>query len=403
MPSFADMKKRYAHYGTVGQQIKEISDYAMEETWWNDPQSKRCYIYDYFHDDQPELASNMTYENTTKTPIDAKFIVSEYGSISKDQVSYHLMFRPSQKDTFLEGDSLYYYQTDVANRYGVKFPIGMWIDIPNDKGVYEKWLICWREKGNQFIKYFILPCDYFLQWIEDTGTSRIKRQMWCVSRAMNNYTSGRWTDNYFTTPDDIQKVWLPINPITEKIRYKNGRKDNQRILMDVFCEEPLAWQVSKVERTKPLGIIRITLDQDVFNRETDYVNLETHEMYADYYSQSIVPEKDNTSTTPDISYKILCSTNQIKNNGSYRTLSVHAYDKSNTDMTDTLEDFSPVWSCEIDGVDFTSNDYVVWKEQLKINEIKIKLGNNSSYLTKLLNIKCKVQNNECNFLMEITS
>ena len=126
-------------------------------------------------------------------------------------------------------------------------------------------------------------------------------------------------------------------------------------------------------------------------------------MYADYYSQSIIPEKDTASTIPDISYKILCSTNQIKNNGSYRTLSVHAYDSSNTDITDTLEDFSPVWSCEIDGVDFTSNDYVVWKEQLKINEIKIKLGNNSSYLTKLLNIKCKVQNNECNFLMEITS
>ena len=64
---------------TIGQIYKEQSDFLMEETFWNDPQSKVCYIYDYFHDNQPELKDHMTYENTPKTRIDAKFIITQYG------------------------------------------------------------------------------------------------------------------------------------------------------------------------------------------------------------------------------------------------------------------------------------------------------------------------------------
>ena len=52
---------------TIGQIYKEESDWYMEATWDNDIQSKICYIYDYFHDDQPKLNTGMTYRNTTKT------------------------------------------------------------------------------------------------------------------------------------------------------------------------------------------------------------------------------------------------------------------------------------------------------------------------------------------------
>ena len=46
---------------TVGRFLKEHSDFVMEETWDNDIQSKRAYIYDYYHDDQPELNRGMTW------------------------------------------------------------------------------------------------------------------------------------------------------------------------------------------------------------------------------------------------------------------------------------------------------------------------------------------------------
>ena len=111
---------------TIGQIYKEQSDWLMEQTFFNDIQSKVCYIYDYFHDDQPDKNVGMTYENTTKTKIDAKFIVKTYQSIDKDQVEYYIQFRPSQKVWFEESDELYYFETDYRQKYGVQdFPIGL--------------------------------------------------------------------------------------------------------------------------------------------------------------------------------------------------------------------------------------------------------------------------------------
>ena len=118
---------------TIGQIYKEQSDWAMEETWDSDIQSKVAYIYDYWHDDyyideygiKRSLAEGMTYENTNKTRIDIKFIIKSYQSIDKDQVDYYLMFKPSQPVRFSEGDDLYYYETNFRKRYGVSFPIGL--------------------------------------------------------------------------------------------------------------------------------------------------------------------------------------------------------------------------------------------------------------------------------------
>ena len=71
---------------TIGQIYKEQSDWAMEQTFENDIATRTCYIYDYFHDDfftdeygiTRSLAEGMTYENTNKTKIDAKFIIKSY-------------------------------------------------------------------------------------------------------------------------------------------------------------------------------------------------------------------------------------------------------------------------------------------------------------------------------------
>ena len=172
---------------TLGQDLKESSDDLMDLTWDNDIQSKKCYIYDYFHDDQPDKNQDITYENTTKTPINAKFIVSQYGSISQDQVEYHLQFRPRQKLVFEENDDLYYFETDYHRKFKVQFPIGLYVDLPNDMGVYEKWMIVQKNIGNQFIKYSILPCNYQLEWIERDGHRKIKRKMWAVLRLQSSY------------------------------------------------------------------------------------------------------------------------------------------------------------------------------------------------------------------------
>ena len=358
-----------------------------------DIQSKVCYIYDYFHDDTPSLAEGMTYENTTKTKIDAKFIVTKYPSIDKDQVEYHLQFKPSQKVRFDESDELYYFETDYKSRYSVEFPIGLFVDIPDEKNVYKKWLIVAKEDGNQFIKYSVLPCDYYLQWIENTGTERIKRKMWCVSRAMNSYTSGRWIDRYMLGLDDIQKIWIPINPFTERLSYLNGEGKNQRIVLSAPIEKPLVWQVSKVENTKPLGIIKITLDQDVWDNNTDYVNLDTGEMFADYYDSNIEPtDPDTPSPTPSTTYgKITASTSTIKVGGSYKTLTLKLYDADDNEVTDNYSSATFDWTCYIKGNETDDlSDKVTWLNGSLFNQKKIKFPDDRSYLNKILVIKCVV-------------
>lgn len=386
----ASMKNNGAK--TIGQIRKEESDFLMEQTWDGDLQSKTCYIYDFYHDDKPWLAEDITHENTTKTKIDAKFIVTKYSSVDKDQVEYHLQFRPSQPVRFTEDDELYYYETDYKKHYSTQFPIGLFVDIPDEKNVYRKWLIVAKEEGNQFLKYSVLPCDYYLHWIEVNGTERIKRKMWCVSRAMNSYTSGRWIDRYMLGLDDIQKIWIPINPITEQLSYIEENK-NKRLVLSALIKKPHVWQISKVENTKPLGIIKITLDQDSWDEHTDYVNLETGEMYADYYDSDIAPT-DPTEPTPTLSSNygtITASTSTIKIGGSYKTLTATVFDENGTDITDSYSDAVFNWTCSIEGVDSTELDTVItWLDGTTFNKQKIKFSNDRSYLEKILDVKCEI-------------
>ena len=400
MPSLDTMRRVTSQKNngakTIGQIHKENSDFAMEQLWNNDIQSRTCYIYDYLHDDQPDRKDHMTYDSTTKTRIDAKFIISSYGSIDKDQVAYHLMFRPSQPIEFNEGDELYYYETDYRERYDMRFPIGLMCDIPDEKGVYVKWLIIDFEESNQFMKYTILPCDYRLQWISIEGNKRVKRQMWCCTRAANSYTSGRWLDRYVLSLDDINKILIPLNPITENLGYTDKENVNQRIILSAKIPNPLTWQISKVENTKPIGIIKITLDQDSYNPHTDYIERDEYGniigMWADFYSSEITPvNQDNPiiqSQNP--ACILLSSNNNLKIGGSYKLITMQIVDDDMLDITNDYPISSVKWTCLIDGIDYTDSNLVKWLEQTDINKIKIKFGADRNYLNKLLTVKCTV-------------
>lgn len=187
MLTFKDMQK-YVSPKTIGEYMKVQSDDMMEWTWDNNIQAKKMYIYDYYHDDSPEKNYGFTYEHTTKTPVEAKFIIAEYGSLSKDQPSAKIMFKPSMKTWGLdENDELYYLQKR-ADFYGIdNIFVGAYIDIPDEKGVYRKWMICLQDiQGNQFPKYFVLPCGYNLNWIRRDGNKRVKQKMWCVLRSQSS-------------------------------------------------------------------------------------------------------------------------------------------------------------------------------------------------------------------------
>ena len=381
---------------TLGQIYKEESDFLMEETWDNSIASKTCYIYDHFHDDfftdehgiTRSLAEGMTYENTNKTKIDAKFIVKSYQSMDKDQVEYYLMFRPSQPVRFNEGDDLYYYETDFRKRYGATFPIGLWVDLPDDRGVYHKWLICRNEPANQFPKYLILPANYELMWVEKNNEKRIKRRMWCVLRQQMSYTSGVYVDRVFGHTDNQNKLILPMNSITEKFWYTDDDSKNMRVIVSALMENPTVWKITKCESASPLGLQKLTLYTNFFNEHTDYVNFETGEMYANYFDSEIAPTDPSTPTPSSIIARISASTSTIKVGGSYKNLTVNLFNDSIEDITTEYADATFTWTCSIDNEDWT--DKVTWRAGTEYNQKKVKFPSNTSVIGKIMSVKCEI-------------
>lgn len=379
---------------TIGQIYKEESDFLMEQTFENDIATKVCYLYDFAHDDQPELKDHMTYENTTKTRVDAKFIVKSYQSVDKDLVDYYIMFRPSQKMEFSEDDELFYYEKDFRKRYKAEFPIGLYCDIPDDRGIYRKWLIVLNEPANQFPKFLILPINYQLMWIEKNGQQRIKRKMWAVLKSQNSYNSGLWTDLRFTSQENQDKVWLPINNITDKIWYTNDASTNMRVLVSAPTEHPIAWNISKVENAQPFGLQKLTLYQDFFDQHRDYIEKDFDGniigLWADYFDSEIAPTDPSTPTpTPSsITARISASTSTIKVGGSYKNLTANLFNDSNEDITTGYADATFTWTCSIDDEDWT--DKVTWRPGTEYNQKKVKFPNDTSTIGKIMSIKCEI-------------
>ena len=349
----------------------------------------------------------MTYDNTTKTRIDAKFIVKSYQSMDKDQVDYYIQFKPTQKTHFSEGDELYYFETDYRQKYHNDNFIGLFIDIPNDENIYEKWMILRTEPANQFPKYLILKCNYELMWIENNGTEKIKRRMWSVLKMQSSYNSGLWTDLRFTSQENQNKVWLPLNPITEKIWYTNESSKNMRVLVSSFTENAIAWQISKVENAQPLGIQKLTLYQDFFDQHRDYIEKDSDGniigMWADYFDSEIAPTDPSTPTTPtsSITARISASTSTIKVGGSYKNLTVNLFNDSNEDITTEYADATFTWTCSIDNEDWT--DKATWRAGTEYNQKKVKFPNDASTIGKILSVKCKIVKDNLQIESEILS
>lgn len=162
MPSYFTYKKMFE--GTGGQIRKDQSDRIMNASWWEDIQSRVAYIYDYYHDDYiTQLNDLHPKEDPKKIPIDIKFVQSSSQTYDKDAVTFHLQLRPGQKC------NVDYYDEFFKIRYDAIFPIGLFCDIPDEQGIYNRWLIVDKANYNvtQFPTFEILRCDKVFQYIMD--------------------------------------------------------------------------------------------------------------------------------------------------------------------------------------------------------------------------------------------
>lgn len=105
----------------------------------------------------------------------------------------------------------------------------------------------------------------------------------------------------------------------------------------------------------------------------------------------------SNSSTPSLDYtmEIVTSSNSysIKVDGSYKTFIVKYYNSEGIEITSdviankTKADY--VWSAWCEGVDLTNNtNFVTWLNGSTVNQMKIKLADDRSYIGKTLTIKC---------------
>ena len=116
---------------------------------------------------------------------------------------------------------------------------------------------------------------------------------------------------------------------------------------------------------------------------------------ATAYSASVTTTMTIADTSPSLDYtmEIYASSDELKVGGSYKNLTVKYYNSEGTEITSdviankTKQDY--VWSAWCEGVDLTNDtSFVTWYTKGAVNTTKIKLENDTSYLTKTMTIKC---------------
>lgn len=180
MPSFTEYQRLMLNKGnTVGLVHTHESQDIVEYTWYDDPASCIGYLYSYEYDDEPDKNIGLHPEKSkTKIPVDVKFLISSYQSLNKDNVDYRIMFKPSYKR------NVPYYNELFENKCGSEFPVALYLDLPDEKGIYRRWLIVAgaNTDNRDFPNWSILFCDYNFKWIYNGK----KYSCWGVGRSQNS-------------------------------------------------------------------------------------------------------------------------------------------------------------------------------------------------------------------------
>lgn len=282
MPSFEDMKQRYSPT-VIGEQLKEMSNMVMNETFSNSTSYRKGMIYDCCMEEIQE--------------IEFKFLKTKTYTIEKDAVEYMVQFRPGVNP-----------EIDFDNSNDQKHRLGFYIDILDENTkMVEKWLIVGKD-NSEFDKYNVLKCNWWFEWLD---VNRVYHKCLGCVRDRNSYNSGVWSDGYTTSVENQTAFFVPTNDITRGIDY------GMRFMITDNQLHPKTYEITKVMDTFPLGATKIVLSQSHFNEHTDLCGVdeeffgdkETH-MICDFYKSNIKPvsptdpPKSTTWTLSEVNEKL---------------------------------------------------------------------------------------------------
>lgn len=375
----------------LGQIRKDVSDMIETFSWDSEVESRIGYLYDWYHDiEQTKLNDLQPWINARKVPMDVKYIVSSTQTMAKDEITYHIQMKPHQKVC------VDYYDEMFAKRYDAHFPCGLYIDLVDADGKWNRWLVVAVADYNdpQFPTFEILRCGYVLNAI----IKGVKYNIPIALRSQSSYNSGVWRDYRTETIEDQQKFIAPMNRLTENIWY------NKRFLIDnkVDQDECRAWRTTKVNRINFNGLVMVTLAQDHFNKNTDMIEKDedgnTVALWADVYSEPVTPEDYNPlPVEPSGDYGVVTynGKNEIKVGGSYKKLEINFFDKDGQ----PIEYKAGTWSFTI-GNEIV--EPIISTVGLDENQIKIKLPNDGLYINKILTITFTVTEDESTVVHEMS-
>jgi len=376
MPSFSDYAEMTLRGGnTTGENRTYESQRIVESTWYDDPNACIGYLYSCEYDDEQDKNVGLHPEKSkTKMPVDVKFIINSYQSIERDAVDYRITFKPSYEC------NVPYYEKLFEKKCGASYPVGLYLDLPDEKGIYRRWLIVAEANrdNRDFPNWSILFCDYDFKWVYNGK----KLHCWGVGRSQSSYNAGTWRDRVFEVVENQRKFILPYNDISKTISY------NQRMIISPPLEMPICWRISKVEGVNPLGIIHYTCAQDLFNPHTDVIEYDEDgnwiAAWADLNKKGNVQQDEPVDPAVVDDYAVITYSGakpQLKVNGSYKTLNITYYNSGELITNQTPGE----WSYWID--DINVNDLIQTLATDDENKIKIKFLGDEECLDKILVIR----------------
>lgn len=360
--------------GQMGKALKRQSDVIMDATFHRDIAFRVCYLQDKdtifpeqtvdgYRQAKAVYAGKAKYDPTELkgfSPIDAKYLVKSYYSISGDTIDYYLQFRPNVHGS---NDNI---------------RVGAFVFIPDDLGIYNLWLIVARDDRPQFPQFYVLRCDFLAKWhishddvvrYEGTHVDTGTYFSWAVARIQSSYNSGVWTDYLTTTVENQKKLWFQDNSDTQTITY------NEHITVSMNPLRRTAWEITKYIDTEPAGLVKLTLAQQPEyspNDDLTWVNTTTgilsdteHGINYDFFELRTNDKVQHTPADEQIADNSIISFSGVKPNlkcgGSYKAYTANFY------QNEEFVEYKPYWKisylvknapvCEIKFI-YNGNDLV---------------------------------------------
>ncbi len=316
--------------GYEGESRRRNSQKIMEASWMRDASTKPVYV--------KWVDSGLPVIDDDDPVIYAKYNVKSYHNITGDEIAYLLQFR-------LE---------DIRNNPNIK--VGSYVQIENEMGDPEWWIIIHCDDRTQFRQYSILKCMWIYKWVSIKEGKRVIHECLGAPRNQSSYNSGVWLDYTFQVPENQHIAIMPTNNDTRTIAY-----DTRFLISDPERRPIIAWKISKIMSAFNGSVTKFTMTQEQFIAARDNAEL----MVADYYESAVTPELPEMEESPIVSDLEIVYSGQpaVRAGGGYKKFTLKS--RIDDQLVDVTEDVT--WS-----IDFPEEDIEKLSSSVKGNIFKVK-------------------------------